>query len=143
MATRRQSGSIRKLPSGRWQARVRDPATKELIALGTFSSKADAHHALTLAEASQARGGWVDPRRSKLVLESDGRVWMLSRPSPLAPRTVELDDGLLRNHILPEFGSAEIGQLTTAAVRRWHAGLTSVTGASTAAKARERAPRNS
>jgi hypothetical protein len=37
--SRRTSGALRQLPSGRWQARVRDPLTNRLVTLGTFARK--------------------------------------------------------------------------------------------------------
>ncbi|MBA3372038.1 MAG: hypothetical protein M3493_07960 [Actinomycetota bacterium] len=40
---RRHGGTIRKLPSGRWQVRVYDDATGKHVSVGTFSSKADAN----------------------------------------------------------------------------------------------------
>jgi integrase len=60
--------------------------------------------------------------------------WLSSRPRPLAPRTRELYDGLLVNHILPTFGPVTLGGITTAGVRGWHAGL--VAGGSTSAPAK-------
>jgi integrase len=115
---------------------MRDPLTNELVSLGTNSTKADANRRLTLAAADESRGAWVDPRRSQLLLEEYADNWMVSRPEPLAPRTVELYRGLLRNHIVPTFGRVELGQITTAAVRRWHAELVADAPAATrAAKA--------
>jgi hypothetical protein len=49
-------------------------------------------------------------------------------PAPLAPRTLELYESLLRLHVLP-------GRITTAGVRRWHAGLTAAGSTSMPAKA--------
>lgn len=65
---RRVSGSVRRRPSGRWQARLRDPLTNALVSLGTFPSKADADRSLALALADQTRGAWVDPRRGETTL---------------------------------------------------------------------------
>ena len=53
---RRQSGSIRKLKSGRYQARVRDPISGDMVSLNTFATVADANKAIALAEADQTRG---------------------------------------------------------------------------------------
>jgi hypothetical protein len=119
MATRRPSGSIRKLPSGRYQARLRRADTGRQQALGTFRTKADADLALKTAEAAMARGGWVDPARGRITLAEYTEAW-LSERSQLAPRTREIYAGLLRVHILPGRGHLRIGQLTPADVRRWH-----------------------
>ena len=42
MTGRRQFGSIRRLPSGRWQARFRLPSGEVVSAPVTFGSKGDA-----------------------------------------------------------------------------------------------------
>jgi hypothetical protein len=65
MGTRRrrtkESGSVRKLPSGKWQARVHH-ADGTRIPLVTFATKRDAAQALTRAASDQLRGRWIDPR---------------------------------------------------------------------------------
>lgn len=49
-------------------------------------------------------------------------IWMATRPG-LRPRTVELYNSLLKQHILAELGPVELAKLTPARVRSWHAGL--------------------
>jgi len=62
--------------------------------------------------------------------------WLALRPE-LRPRTQELYEGYLRLHILPTLGEVELGSLSTARVRAWHAGLIAAgkPGRSTVAKA--------
>jgi len=69
-------GSVRKRSTGRWQARTRDPLTNRLVSLGTFVTKADADRALTLAQADQTRGAWVDPIHGRITLEQYARSWL-------------------------------------------------------------------
>lgn len=135
MAGRRTTGSVRKRSSGRWQARVTDPATGRLVGLGTFSTKAEADRALAAAMTDQGRGGWVDPGRGKVRLSEYAWDWLDQRP--LRPRTKELYDGLLRLHIEPDLGAAELGRLTPSMIRRWHSRLLTSghPGPSTVAKA--------
>lgn len=136
MARRRTSGSVRQRPSGRWQARVRDPLSGRMVALGTFGAKADADRAVTLALADQSRAAWIDPARGRLLLADYARAWLAERPQ-LRPRTRELYEGLLRLHVLPGLGDAELAKLTPSVVRRWYAGLLTAghPGPSTVAKA--------
>ncbi len=131
--SRRDGGSVRRLPSGRWQVRVRDRATGRLVPLGTYAAKGDATIALARAVADQSRGAWIDPRRSALTLAEYAQRWLAQHPR-LAPRTRELYDGLLARHVLPDLGPARLGDLTPAGVRRWHAALGERTGPSTVAK---------
>ena len=135
MGRRRPAGNVRRLASGRWQARLRDPATGDLVSLGSFSTKRDADQALAIHQADQSRGAWVDPRRGKVLVADYAEHWLSSRPRPLAPRTRELYDGLLVNHILPTFGPVTLGGITTAGVRGWHAGLVAEGSTSAPAKA--------
>jgi len=56
VASRRRwgAGNVRKLPSGKWQARRRENGS--LVHIGTFFTKTDAERALVLAEAEALRG---------------------------------------------------------------------------------------
>lgn len=136
MARRRTSGSVRRRSSGRWQARVRDPLSGRMVALGTFDTKADADRAVTLAQADQSRAAWVDPARGRQALRDYAWSWLADRPH-LRPWTRELYEGLLRLHVLPGLGDLELAKVTPTAVRRWHARLLQADrpGQSTVAKA--------
>ena len=136
MARRRTSGNVRQRPSGRWQARVRDPISGRMAALGTFATKADADRAVARAMADQSRAAWVDPARGRLLLGDYARDWLAERPH-LRPRTRELYEGLLRLHVLPGLGGVELAKLTPSAVRRWYAAMLRAghPGPSTVAKA--------
>lgn len=119
MPRRRLSGAIRKLPSGRYQARARETVTGQLVPLGTFRTKADADFALKAVETAMAKGGWVDPSRGRVSLAEYSAAW-LSERSGIAPRTHEIYSSLLRVHILPELGTIPIGQLSPSEIRRWY-----------------------
>ena len=136
---RRQLGGIDRLPSGRWRVRLVDPASDERVSIGTFRTKAEAEVAFAEAVADQQRGAWVAPDDGRVLLGDYASTWLASRLTtrgePLRPRVRELYDGYLSNHILPSLGRFPLGQLTTASIRRWHAGLLeSGVGRSTAAK---------
>jgi len=124
MARRRRqkgSGAVRQLPSGRWQARIDDGAGSR-ISLGSFPTKGDATHALLLATSDQARGSWVDPTEGRVPFGDYAGGWLGHR-STIGPRSRELYDSLLRNHILPTFGTIALGDISTRTVRGWHARL--------------------
>ena len=113
------SGTVRKLPSGRYQARLRRGDTGRQETVGTYRSKADADAALRAAEAALAAGRWVDPARGRITLKQYTEAWLAER-SRLAPRTREIYAGLLRVHILPILGDVRLDRLTPSEVRRWH-----------------------
>ena len=58
---RRQFGNIRKLPSGRYQARYRGPDGQLRPAPVTFERKTDASRWLSLKEAEISKGEWIVP----------------------------------------------------------------------------------
>ncbi len=136
MGRRRTFGNVRKLPSGRYQARYRDPLGYRHRAPLTFATIADANRWLSAVEAQIARGAWVDPRAGVITLTEYANGWLESRPG-LRPRTVELYRSLLDHHLLPALGDRQLGKLTAPVVRHWYASLlrSSAPRAVTAAKA--------
>ena len=134
-SSRRRFGSIRRLPSGRYQARYRDETGAEYTAPETFANKTDADRCLATVQADMLRGQWIEPRSGQVTLKIYAADWLESRPS-LRPRTRELYASLLRLHILPGLGAVALARITPTAVRHWHAGLlSSGLGAVTVAKA--------
>ncbi len=121
MAGKTAWGSVRKLPSGRYQARYRVDG-KMAAAPTTFRTKRDAEAYLSTVQADMERGQWVNPASAKVTLRSYATKWLAQRPD-LRPRTVELYEGELRLHILPVLGDVELAKLTPAKVRDWHADL--------------------
>jgi integrase len=135
MAGRRRFGRIRKLPSGRFQARYLGPDGREHTAPDTFATKTDAAKTLDRIEGDLHRGGWTDPRRARESLKSYAEQWIEHRPG-LKPRTAELYRALLRLHIEPRLGKTALGELSPSQVRAWHAGLVAAgEGSTTPAKA--------
>lgn len=61
MTAKRQFGALRRLASGRWQARYRDGGGRMVTAPQTFRTKGDAGRYLATVEAGLARGTYVDP----------------------------------------------------------------------------------
>ncbi|WKU03155.1 site-specific integrase [Micromonospora sp. HUAS LYJ1] len=118
----RRFGSVRKLPSGRYQARYPGPDGQMRNAPETFARKSDADRYLTLVEAQIARHEWTDPTRAKIKLADYARRWIDQRPN-LRPRTVHLYGWLLDKHIVPYLGGVELGRLDTPMVRDWRADL--------------------
>lgn len=116
-------GSVRQLPSGRWQARYKAHGTWQ-TAPTTFRTKGLADSFLAATRTELDRGTWIDPASGEVVLSEYADQWLRDRPN-LRPRTHDLYSGLLRLHVLPALGSTQLGDLTPARVRTWRAGLIS------------------
>jgi integrase len=120
---KRNFGALRQLPSGRWQARYRHPRTNRFIgAPSTFSTRKDAERRLVNTQVDLDRGSWIDPTWGTVSLEEYANAWLAQRI--LAPRSVELYQGLLKHHIVPILGKTDLGDLSPRDVRAWHAKLT-------------------
>ncbi len=87
MARARSFGNIRKLPSGRYQARFWRLG-KQVAADTTFASKTDARRWLATVEADMIRGVWVDPDADRIPFGKYAMRWVAERP--VRPRTREI-----------------------------------------------------
>ncbi|MER7793598.1 site-specific integrase [Streptomyces sp. NPDC097640] len=129
---RREFGTVRQLPSGRWQARYWAPDGSRQKAPETFDTKTDAQTWLTLTQADIERKHWVDPDAGAVNFEVYALKWVEERG--LSATTDELYRRLLRLHILPAFGAMDLDEITPPGVRTWRAERLKATGATTVAK---------
>ena len=129
--SRRRFGRVRRLPSGRWQARYPGPDGRDRAAPSTFGSKTDAARFLAATEVDMGRGVWLDPLQSGVTLRDYSQAWLADRTvrgRPLAIRTRETYQHSLDRWILPSLGQLPLDRITPAAVRRWHAQTSASTG---------------
>ncbi|MEV6963209.1 site-specific integrase [Streptomyces sp. NPDC051207] len=129
---RREFGTVRRLPSGRWQARYIGPDGQRYTAPETFETRSGAQDWLNLVRADIERNTWLNPDAGAVNFEKYALRWMEERS--LAPTTVDRYGGLLRGHILPTFGGKDLDEVTPPAVRTWRAERLKATGATTVAK---------
>lgn len=115
---RRRFGSIRRLPSGRYQARYPGPDGVLRPADDTFATKTEAEDWLTLKEGELLEGEWVDPDAAEILISDYAATWIEERPG-LRRKTVVNYRSLLRCHITPHLTTVTVGELTLARVRRW------------------------
>ncbi|MFK8906188.1 tyrosine-type recombinase/integrase [Streptomyces sp. YS-3] len=132
-ALRRSFGAIRKLPSGRYQARY--PGTDGILrpAPETFEAKKDAEVFLSQMQADQSRGDWLDPTAGEVLFADYAKRWIDERG--IAPTTDELYRRMLRLHLAPTFGQQYVNVISPAKVRTWRAERLQATGKTQVAKA--------
>jgi hypothetical protein len=75
-----------------------------------------------LARQSQLAGNWLDVAGSKVLFAAYADEWINEHPR-LGPRTADVYRSLVRRHLAPTLGQIPLGQLDTATVREWRAGL--------------------
>ena len=129
----RRFGTIRRLPSARYQVRYPGPDGVRRSAEDTFATKTEARDWLTLKEAEILEGDWIDPEAAEVLASDYAAIWIDERPG-LRPKTVLIYRGLLRSHIAPHFEHVTVGEVTVARVRRWRkklldSGVSNVTAA--------------
>jgi len=122
MTARRDFGSLRKLPSGRWQAAYTGPDGQRHNAGTTFGDKTAANLWLRRQQAAIADGSWGKPapaRRELPRFAAYAGSWLATRP--LRGRSVREYRSVLHGHLVPAFGPMRLDEITPLAVRDWHA----------------------
>lgn len=120
---RRTFGTVRKLPSGRWQARYSTDAGERITADYTFPTKADAQRWLAQTESDIARGTWHDPTLGKTTIAEWSDRWLTTKLPTVRRATADQYTYILRMHIVPHIGDRQFGSLTSADVQAWLANL--------------------
>ena len=121
---RRRFGTVRRLASGRWQARFREPASGKLrTAPHTFATKTDAGTWLTAVEAEIIKGTFRDPDAGKITVEEWAGRWIASASPHLKQRTATLYEGLLRLWIVPRMGGYSLSAVRPIHINEWLLGL--------------------
>lgn len=123
---RAATGSVRKLPSGRWQARFSYPDGVSRSAGVTFDTKSAAKAWCAQQHADVSRDKWT-PEASKasvlVTFASFSTEWLDKRKvkgGPLSPRTRQGYQDLLDRFILPTFGAKPVHLISRDAVEHWY-----------------------
>ena len=124
MTGKRRFGRVRKLPSGRFQARHPGPDGIDRPAPETFATKREAERWLSLAEADIARGKWVDPRAGEQTVAEWAERWYASVRPHLKVKTRATYESLLKTKLLPRFGDMPVAAVRPIMVGEWVASLT-------------------
>jgi integrase len=123
-------GNVRKLPSGRFQARYTHPTAGPVLGPVTYDTRGDAQAFLAAVRTDIARGTWAPDRAQTLeenlssaapTVAAYADDWVAGRT--LKPRTRSHYRWLLDTYVVPAFGPVPVAAVTPAAVRAWHAGL--------------------
>jgi integrase len=134
--SKRTFGNVRRLPSGRHQARYTGPDGVTYTARDaggralTFDSRTYADAFLSRVHGEIQAGRWSKPgvaREQRLTLAAYAATWLATRVrtdgQPLSPGTRLLYRLTLNNQILPALGGHGLNEVTPAMVRSWYAGL--------------------
>jgi integrase len=123
---KRGFGTIRKMPSGRYQACYSNTAGRRVFAPHTFTARIDAegwlHERRREVEMGRYNPGAV-VRRHKVTFGDYATTWLAGRHvagRPIKARTRAHYAAILEDHLLPTFGDKAVAAITPQDVRDWH-----------------------
>jgi len=108
-------GFIDKTPEGRYRAYFRDPSGKQRSK--TFRTKKDANAFLAEVETAKARGSYVPPHAGRTLFDDHAARWMASWNTEAT--TTARDRSVMRTHVLPQWGTWQLGKIDHLAVQTW------------------------
>lgn len=136
----RQFGSVKQLPSGRWQASHPDPNAApgtrgRILAPETYPDEKSARKWLTVQEAALLTETWK-PAKKAVVADAPMFTDYAERyieerrikktKEPLSQRTKEQYEWLMKTYLVPQFGKQRLDQITPAQVKTWVTGIKAV-----------------
>ena len=109
-------GTVRRLPSGKYQARVR--ARGRQLTLGSFETRRDAQMAIVLAGSESRTNARFDPSKGRQRIDAFAESWWASR-SGHRPSTRARDRLILDHDLLPYFGRMTVADVSPTDVQNW------------------------
>jgi integrase len=103
-----------------WRAHYRTPTGFQRNK--TFNRKVDAERFLATIEAAKVAGTYVDPALARITLGEWAEIWLAGQ-THLKETTRERYAGVLREHILPSWGSVQLAEVRHADVQTWVSAL--------------------
>lgn len=125
--TRRRFGSVRRLPSGRYQAAYVELDGQRRPAPATFSSEAEARRWLEKVEKDLLSGRRRPSGASRVTVRAYCEYYLGENPN-IGPRWAETCRRNMRLHLAPLLDEP-LASLTTADIRRWYGRARTMGGA--------------
>ncbi|MEU8752002.1 tyrosine-type recombinase/integrase [Streptomyces chartreusis] len=116
---RRNFGRIRKLPSGRFQARYPGPDGVLRPADTTFATVTDADRWLSRKRIEIEEGRWLDPAEGQTTVRDWAARWLAAVSPQLKHKTQATYRSLIDSLINPALGDRELASLRPIAVTEW------------------------
>lgn len=117
-------GSVRRLPSGRWQwrASVELPSGEVKRVAGTVATKTEAEDALSRVRTDVGRGQFTVTE--KTTLEDYLRAWHEVKKKSQAATYARSHESMMEVHIIPALGRRRLSSITPRDLEAFYAGLT-------------------
>ncbi|PAZ09907.1 site-specific integrase [Streptomyces sp. SA15] len=121
--SRRNFGRIRKLPSGRFQARYPGPDGVLRPADRTFATSTDADRWLAKKRMEIEEGRWLDPLEGQTTVRDWAARWLAAVSPQLKHKTQASYRSLINSLVNPALGDRELSSLRPITVTEWVAGM--------------------
>lgn len=108
--------SIKKRDNGQWRARYRDEAGREHAR--HFARKVDAQRWLDDVSSAVLTGTYTDPRTSRVTLADWSATWLAGQVHLKATGRTRVE-GIVRNYVVPRWGSTRLRDVSHAEVQAW------------------------
>ena len=106
---------VEKRAPGRWRARYRGPDGRERSK--TFGRRVDAEKWIVTQSADLVRGDWIDPQLGRMTFAAWTGKWSMGLVGQ-RPTTRALNEGVVRNYLLPRFGDWPLAGITASDVQQ-------------------------
>ena len=116
-------GSIRKLPSGRFQARWRGKDGRQNSAPVTFPTRSDAQRFLSKTRTAIEDGTWKKVDEGSQPFAPFAQRFLESHKGNIREVTAVKYETLLRVHVFPRFGEQNLNSIKSIDVSEWVSGL--------------------
>ncbi|CAM5429056.1 Site-specific integrase OS=Streptomyces cyaneofuscatus OX=66883 GN=G3I52_34780 PE=4 SV=1 [Streptomyces cyaneofuscatus] len=117
--SRRAFGRIRKLPSGRFQARYPGPDGVLRAADQTFPTTTDADRWLARKRIEMEEGRWLDPAEGRTTVRDWSARWLTAVSPQLKHKTQASYRSLINSLIVPALGDRELSSLRPITIVDW------------------------
>ncbi|MGW6354859.1 tyrosine-type recombinase/integrase [Streptomyces sp. NPDC055092] len=117
--SRRNFGRVRKLPSGRYQARYPGPDGALRPADRTFATTTDADRWLAKKRIEIEEGRWLDPAEGQTTVRDWGARWLAAVSPQLKHATQASYRSLIGSCINPVLGDRELSSLRPITITEW------------------------
>ncbi len=108
--------SIKKRDNGQWRARYRDEAGREHAR--HFARKTHAQRWLDDVSSAVVTGTYTDPRTSRVTLADWSATWLAGQVHLKATGRTRVE-GIVRNYVVPRWGSTRLRDVSHAEVQAW------------------------
>jgi integrase len=116
--TRKHFGTIRQMPSGKWQVRYTGTDGIQRVAPHTFLSKKQAEVWLARKQIEIEDQKWRPPELGKETVAIWAERWIATRVN-LKPSTKADYEKKLRVYVIPRFGNTHVNKIIRADVQAW------------------------